>query len=385
MTTPLLLDSLEIRGFRAFSHLRIERLGRVNLIVGKNNVGKTSLLEALWLYVYQGSPEIIWQILEARDERKRPQISAASSPEERRQALIDTSLRNYGLAQYQIPALKYLFYGRRDIREKIELQIGPMNLPEEVLSIGVGYWYVEQSGEKPKPLKFENRHTVNGAFPALAIQMGKQPQSLHLLDNPLLPSPLGNPPLTNCVSVFEDGLGDDEIGELWDSIALTNLEDRVIAALRIIAPEIERLNLVGSQQSSEGWERIPVVKLEGFDEPIPLRSLGEGMNRLFGLALALVNSKDGVLLIDEVESGLHYSVQPDVWRLIFETAHRLNVQVFAATHNWDCIEAFQQAAEENKQEEGVLIRLRNKKGMIVADLFDERDLGIVTREKIEVR
>src|SRR5262249_57748030 len=111
----------------------------------------------------------------------------------------------------------------------------------------------------------------------------------------------------------------------------------------------------------------------------------EGMDRLLGIALALVNAKDGILLIDEIESGLHYSVQPDVWRLVFATVQRLNVQVFATTHSWDCIAAFQQAAEENKDEEGLLIRLENKKGKIVATEFDERRLGIATREEIEVR
>ena len=158
----------------------------------------------------------------------------------------------------------------------------------------------------------------------------------------------------------------------------------MIEALRIIASGIERVNLL-SDSMGNTEERIPKAKMSYLDEPIPLRSLGEGMNRLFGVALALVNSRNGMLLIDEIESGLHYSVQPDVWRLIFETALRLNVQVFATTHSWDCIEAFQQAAEENKQEEGMLIRLDEKKGKIVATEFDERELGIVTREEIEVR
>ena len=45
-----MLSSLKIRNFRTFSHLFIERLGRVNLILGKNNVGKTTLLEALFIY-----------------------------------------------------------------------------------------------------------------------------------------------------------------------------------------------------------------------------------------------------------------------------------------------------------------------------------------------
>lgn len=64
----LILDSLEIRNFRGLQELRIERLGRVNLIVGKNNVGKTSVLEALRLYANPGSPEIHSDLLQSRDE-----------------------------------------------------------------------------------------------------------------------------------------------------------------------------------------------------------------------------------------------------------------------------------------------------------------------------
>ncbi len=101
-----------------------------------------------------------------------------------------------------------------------------------------------------------------------------------------------------------------------------------------------------------------------------------------------VNAKDGMLLIDEVDSGLHYSVQANVWRLIFEVARRLNVQVFATTHSWDCVKGFQQATQENKEDEGLLISLRRKKDQedeIVAVLFDEEELSIVAPSHIEVR
>lgn len=113
--------------------------------------------------------------------------------------------------------------------------------------------------------------------------------------------------------------------------------------------------------------------------------MGEGMSRIFGIALALVNAKDGMLLIDEVDTGLHYSVLPDLWKLIFEVAHRLNVQVFATTHSKDCLEAFQQAAEDTTEEEGMLIRLEHRDGDVVPVMFDERKLNIAAREQIEVR
>jgi hypothetical protein len=390
-TNKVKLDSLEIRGFRAFEHLRIEKLGRVNLITGKNNVGKTSLLDALWLYAYQGSLDVIWQILEARDERKRPQITNPDDEDEL-PALVRSTLKNYKLNQSQLPSLKYIFHGRRDIRKKTEpVQIGSINFQNESLSIGIGYWYLEKSAigneqrRRYKPLEFEQREKIDDAFLALWIRSGRKIESVYRLDEPPFAMFRGKEPMFKCLFVFSDGLSDSEIADMWDGIVFTSLEDKVIDALKIIAPEIERMNFIGSQTSGEELERIPVVKMQGFDEPLPLRSLGEGMNRLLGIALALVNAKDGMLLIDEVESGLHYSVQPDVWRLIFETARRLNVQVFATTHSWDCIEAFQNAVQDSGEEEGYLIRLENKRNQIISTLFDKRRLDIATREHIEVR
>ncbi len=66
--SDLILNSLEIQDFRAFEHLKIEQLARVNLIVGKNNIGKSCLLEAIRLYAQRGSPEVMREILMARDE-----------------------------------------------------------------------------------------------------------------------------------------------------------------------------------------------------------------------------------------------------------------------------------------------------------------------------
>ena len=260
----LILNSLMVRNFRAFHDLKIEHLGRVNLLIGKNNVGKTSLLEALQMYARRAStPTIISEIMEADSEIRQPS-------------------------------------------KEITYVLVPAN-----------------------------------------------------------------------------GLNREQIIELWEGIALTGLEREVDTALRLIAPGVEGLNLV-STLASKG-ERGPVVKIEGNDDPIPLGSLGDGMQRTLGIALALVNAKNGLLLIDEFENGLYYTVQPELWCFIFRLAHRLDVQVFATTHSWDCIKAFQKATQQEHQEEGLLIRLESRKGEIAAILYDQRDLAIATREQIEVR
>ena len=92
----------------------------------------------------------------------------------------------------------------------------------------------------------------------------------------------------------------------------------------------------------------------------------------------------GILLIDEFENGLHYSVQLDTWRMIFKLATELDVQVFATSHSWDAVESFQKAADETT-EEGVLLRLVRKGEKIFPVAFDEDELEIIARDRIEVR
>jgi hypothetical protein len=348
----LILESLEVRGFRGFRHLQIEHLGRVNLIVGKNNVGKSSLLEALRLYARRGSLALIWELLGERDE-SAPFSSRPTFPE----------------VEERLDSLRYLFFGRRDVRDfSKSIHIGPINSQDKKLSITMSLLVGNDSDEGPGP----RLSTSIGNQSIASYSIGSPTERLFLLE------PKGS---IDCVFIAANGLTRGQVGELWDGISLTDLEKDVLDALRIIAPGVERLSLVGDPAQ----RRTPIVKIKDINQPIPLRSLGDGMQRTLGIALALVNAKDGFLLIDEFENGLYYSVQPNLWRLIFEVARRLNVQVFATTHSWDCIEGFQKAASADKQTEGILIRLESIKGDIVSALFDERQQGIATREQIEVR
>jgi hypothetical protein len=362
----LLLNNLEVRSFRGFHHLKIEHLGRVNLIVGKNNVGKSALLEALRLYASKRSVITILGLLGVYDAEDNRQF-VFSIPEER------------------LVALKYLFYGRQDVRSRLEpIQIGPIDSEAERLTINVGWHkFDERGGGALWQVIPEEYGAAEKLAPYLDMRIEGKPIIYSLDWISSAPPFREDPKRILCVFRGPDGLSKREIGKLWDDVALTNLEQEILAALRTIAPGIERLNLVADPASP--GERIPIVKVQGIEEPLPLNNLGDGMQRMLGIALALVNAKDGMLLIDEIENGLHYSVLPSLWQIIFRLAQRLNIQVFATSHSRDCIEAFQQVADADKQTEGMLIRLESKKGEIVATLFDERELGIATREQIEVR
>lgn len=370
----LILDSLEVRSFRGFRHLQIERLGRVNLIVGKNNVGKSSLLEALQLYAKRADAKLIFEFLGSRDERK----------------LVSPS-RYIGSRSYEDEplSLKYLFYGRHDLAIPMEpIQIGSINSLDNTLSLSI-QWYVRQIDEQgieskwlPQTKEYEDGYE---ASPRFTIQLGTQDIITHSLSASSPTEELARSEIKTINSIYAktNFLSSHRIGELWDNIALTELDKEVLEALRIIAPGVEGFALVDDSRSFNR-ERVPVVKVAGIDERLPLAHLGDGMQRMLSIILALVNSKDGILLIDEIENGLYYLIQPDLWHLVFKLARRLNVQVFATTHSWDCIKGFQEVAQANDQE-GLLIRLQNRMGEISAIIYNEEELRVATREQIEVR
>jgi hypothetical protein len=172
------------------------------------------------------------------------------------------------------------------------------------------------------------------------------------------------------------------LGALWDKIALSDREKDVVDSLRIIDPEISAVSMVGGEGPRQ--MRTAIVRTSNLQRPVPLRSFGDGLNRLFGIVLSLVNAKDGLLLIDEFENGMHHSVQLDVWRSVFALSRRLDLQVFATSHSWDSIEAFQKAAAESP-EDGVLIRLSRRGEEIVPTIFREQELAVATRDRIEIR
>ncbi|CAM3622745.1 ATP-binding protein [Corallococcus sp. ZKHCc1 1396] len=372
-----LLPSFRVQGFRAFRDLEIPRLGRVNLIVGKNNVGKTTALEAL--KVYAAGADAPWEI---RDLLERRQEIRRGSPREKTSSQIDID--------------RVFFQSAHSGRTSV-IQLGSIS-GEAPLRIQAG----RVSGNAPSFRPFDGAFytadeevpdTAQPANPVLRISLGTVPiqfaslrslsdlHSLEVADMQLGRLPDARTPVT-CGFLPARGIDKASIGALWDSIVLTANEQSTLQALRIIAPDIERISLV--EDPRQQGVRYALIARREHASPEPLHSMGDGMNRVFELALGLVSARDGLFLIDEVENGVHYAAQEQLWRFIFEAASQLGVQVFATTHSWDCIAAFQKAASFHP-EDGVLISLAQVDGDIKAAVFNERDLEIITRESIEVR
>ena len=170
-------------------------------------------------------------------------------------------------------------------------------------------------------------------------------------------------------------------GVLWDNIALSDKEKFVIKALNLIEPRIERLTFI---EENTQRQRTAIVKLSDSNTPVPLKSMGDGLNRILTIILALVNCDDGYLLIDEFENGLHYSIQEQLWTIIFDLSKILNIQVFATTHSNDCIKSFV-SATNLVNVDSKYIKLEYKNGKYKHVEFTRQELITATKQDIEIR
>ena len=194
------------------------------------------------------------------------------------------------------------------------------------------------------------------------------------------------PPI-GCQPLGPGVLSNEEIVRFWNAIALTDDEDRAIQALRLVfGSDLERVAVMREDEpiDKRHVERV-LAKLRGQARPVPFQSLGDGALHLAGTAMALANSRNGFLLIDEAENGIHHTVQRDFWRMVLKTADENNVQVFATTHSYDCVRGFAQAVTECDGIDGALVRLERKDNEMWAVEYSERDLKVVGKQHIEVR
>jgi len=380
------LPSLWIRNFRALEDFHVPTLGRVNLIVGKNNTGKSSILEALHVYAQNANPSLLNELLIGHDEVLRS-LNQPGSPTE---------------ADEQIPYQNF-FSGRTFPKsDDVSLYIGDR---EETHFVRIAHTYYIEEGStdtegdisiKRIPVRKTDIPEETGQALLISSSRREHPRWMTINEGPSPGFRLGrvavHDPLTIPVGIVPTGLlPSARLADLWDSIALTNFDEIVRDGLRIIESRVEGIAFVkrdASRLRSEP-DRAAIVKLAGVDRPVALNSMGDGMVRVLQLLLALIPARGGLYLVDEFENGLHYSVQEKVWQLLFELAKLNDVQIFAATHSWDCIEAFKNVASR-AEDPAVLFRIgqsikTSDKGKMIATVFDRDALARLTQADVELR
>lgn len=379
-----MLSSLEIRNFKNLKDLRINSLSRINLFTGKNNTGKSTILEALAIYATKGDLNVIYQLLNERGENHKQSDSDKNETETNIKALsslfTDRQINFNQQESILLTTTENTLFDKQAF-EKKNLSVRFVKYHDELVNSIENH---PNQGVRRKIMLFDDNDLDNLLDEykiGLEIHIGNNAYILPLdrarpyrFDSRSFLGNLGNYQLIRTHNI------DREVnGNLWDNITLSEKEYFVVDALKIIEPDIERIAFI--EQGTKA-----VIKLNNSNNIFPLRSMGDGINRVLTIILALVNSDNGFLLIDEFENGLHYTVQKKLWEIIFNLSEALDVQVFATTHSEDCISAFGKVlSNAQNQSAGKLIRLDSKNGSIRQVEYSAHELKIAIEQDIETR
>ncbi len=298
------LTDVNCKKYKGFNDFHVENLARVNLIGGKNNVGKTAFMEGCFINVSAINVNSFACTLHSV-KFMRENIN------------ILTNNLNYKPVSY----LEYF----NDI--DIDSNINQTSFKIE-----------EKDGQKDYAFKIYNKPilvpSINLLAPMPNINYNNQtillPQFLQPLAN-TSPNKVHN-------VIFIDGFGQSNIEIVRNFSVVQKMEQEkyLIEALQGFDEKIESFKVINE---------IPQCKING--RWLELTELGDGTVHLVSIVTSLFSAKDGYLFIDEIENGVHYTYLKELWKIIFTVSKEVNCQVFATSHSKECIDAFNALNTEN--------------------------------------
>ena len=340
---PAHIKNIHIKNFRQFKDVKIENLGLFNLVVGDNNIWKTSLLEA-FLFV-PNRQEYLERLAFAYIERVN------IHPDKEKPDSTKITPFFYSLKKDFV----YDFQHYEDKKQNIEFHLRAKR----------NIWNYEiLFDEKEKTQNLNTELIFNIEDYAV---LDKIPY-LNSIKQPFMP--------------YGKGFSSD-LAQIYDTEIRPKRErERDFKDnLKLFIPTISQVyaSLDGSID----------IREDAFNEDRPLHQYGEGANKLFRILILLTLHKGKRLMIDEIDAGIHYTKFKDFWKLILKIAKRDNTQIIATTHNEECIRYFVEVLREAEmgeeyQQESRVVQMKMVKNIKIRS-FEFESFNLAIEDGIEIR
>ena len=357
--------SFQVRNFRCFDHLEMTDLTRVNLVAGRNGVGKTALLEALFLHAGAYNPKLTLNIHGFRgyDAVKFELGRWAETP--------------WGALFPEFdPSQAIEFSSQDDVGVRRASRLRLLRDSDDLARAAVVVQpYVEAVRESPVSyetsavleLEYEEAQSSHKYF------MIVEPEGSRI--RPLPPAP----PFPAFFMAARTRVPRSEDVERFSKLKLEGHEGVLLGILKVIEPRLKHLEVLAPGGVSMIHGDV------GLRRMLPLFDLGEGVVRLTSLVVSMARAKGGVVLVDEIENGLHHSVLSKVWQAVGQAAREFGVQLFCTTHSWEAIVAAHEAFSSREPYELGLFRLDRVRDAVRAISYDQSALGAAIESGLEVR
>ena len=354
-----MITSIKIQNYKLFKSFFLENIPNIALISGKNNSGKTSLLEALFMSLDCANPAMFMRHLDWR---------GLSSFSNSAKSLFAPAFHNFDLEksitfEYSIYSqkkkLSYKFYPGTNqpviikSKDSIQLQKGP-NKDRGRVEISYG------TEETPK---------------TTSLYLTEQGLDLNT---------------TELLVKYNDGMRTTFVGSKhpvskenpirYGELDKIKKTKEIVEGLKILEPQLKSLSLIPM-----GDEVVIHGDVAGMEEKIPISLMGQGIVRLLSMLLAISQAKGGVVLIDEIESGFHHSVLPHIWHSISNYASANNTQIIATTHSLELVLGAVKGISEKIRQNFKYMRLERDNEEFKIKDYSFEDLSIALDSDLEIR
>ena len=308
---------IKIQNFRCFEELEINGFKRVNLIGGKNNSGKTSLLESLLLYFYP----VFQSFVMLKRIRQELLENIQKNPE--------NTWNNLFFNQVWINPIKIKGYFENIKHKEVDISLFYAVQPQTAENLD-GDENIEEISVRSSSLKVGYRINQEQPVCRRLILSDRGGITYNLQSSrhgiPLIPS-----------SYL---ISNKEVAELYDKIDYEGKAKDVFNILKILIPKITGLKTYSFIE--------PTLYIQTIDDSrgLPISLFGDAVYRVVTIVLKILDSDHNCIFIDEIENGIHYTCQKDVWLGLFHLAEKLDTLIFATTHSLEMIKAFAEAGQD---------------------------------------
>ena len=352
-----MIREVNLENFRGFSHIVFSDFGRMTLISGKNNSGKSSVLEGIFLALDYRAPDSFAVLNSVRG------LPVLTSPAVLWEPLFFNLLKKNDIIislKFENSELKLKYswddaFALSNETPAVLNQFISSAQPTYSLKFSFVYGNISESG-----------HFVMGAQGIFRNMEREQ--------NPFTSLPI--------IQYFHSSRGNSNalIAELFGIVVRKNKKNQIIDILRIIDDSISDMAAVVSLDQSQLYANVR-------GQWLPLRLAGDGFDRLLLIIASLIAYPNSILMIDEIDAGFHYSVYDKFWEAVMNVAKEQNCQLIATTHSYECLDsAVSTVKRVGMQDDFCYFRLgKNKNGESVAYRYSADLLSSATDDNLEVR